>query len=118
MVGGRLGAEVSLTGNAIRGAMQGVHVGVAHRLTRRAAPGGSPVESNSILVSLPATAKRDRHGIFVSNADSIVITENQLRLARAAGDGSLPVDGIRVFGETGLSVIVRHNHLHDGSTPA
>jgi len=105
---------VSVVGNAIRGAMQGVHVGVASSSDAAVGAGSVAVESNSILVALPATAKRERHGVFVGNADSVVIRDNQLHLRRVAGNEALSVEGIRVFGRQGLRVIVRNNHLHDG----
>lgn len=114
VVAGVPGAEVSVSGNAIRGAMQGVHVAAGDRWDPAAGADSVAVESNTIVVALPATAKRERHGIFVGNADSVRISENQLHLVRAAGNEALPVEGIRVFGRQGRSVIVRHNHLHDG----
>jgi hypothetical protein len=115
VVGGSLAENVRVAGNTIRGAIQGIHVGVgASNLAIGA--GSVAVESNAIHIALPASARRERHGIFVGNADSVSITANQLHLTRALGNEALPLDGIRIFGRVGLSVIVSHNHLHGGFT--
>ena len=114
VVAGVRGNEVSVTGNAIRGAVQGVHVGIKSNSDARVHAGAVAVRSNTIAVSLPASARHERHGVFVGNADSIAITDNQFHLTRAGVNGSLPIDGIRIFGNAGRYVVLRDNHLHDG----
>jgi hypothetical protein len=116
VVSGSFAEHVRIDGNAIRGAIQGIHIGVGSRSNAAVGAGAVAVKSNAIHVSLPPSARRERHGIFVGNADSISITANQLHLTRAAGNEALQLDGIRIFGRVGLSVIVSHNHLHGGFT--
>lgn len=114
-VGGTLGAHVRIAGNSIRGAVQGIHVGVGAENPAIGA-GAVVVRDNAILVSLPTSATRERHGIFVGNADSVVVMHNELALTRAQGNEALAIDGIRLFGRQGRSVVVRHNHLRPGFT--
>ena len=70
------------------------------------------VSGNTISILLPAfAAKKERHGIFVGSCDSLMIDNNNIRLARQAGADKLEIDGIRVWGEIGNRALISQNHL-------
>jgi hypothetical protein len=114
VVTGKRAVDARVTGNVVRDALQGVHIGVSDDANRAAAAGSVAIESNLIQILLAATARRERHGIFVGHADSVVVERNQIRLARVGGIDIPPTHAISVFGRMGMSTIVRHNHAHDG----
>ena len=112
VVGGTVARDVRILDNSISGVLQGVHVGLSHGEDRRGSPdraGTVRVAGNTINIVLPARRVRERHGIFVGNADTVFIENNHVivtgRRART------PIDGVRVFGHLGRMMIVRENHL-------
>jgi uncharacterized protein DUF6519 len=110
VLGGALATDVRVTGNTVRDAIQGIHLGVSSGPTD-AAIGVALIENNTIRVALPTSATRGRHGIFVGNCNSLVIETNFINLVRAPRNAALRIEGIRLFGVMGRRVIVRHNHL-------
>jgi Family of unknown function (DUF6519) len=113
VVGGEQAAQVRIAGNTVERALQGIHVGLGHEGTPSAA-GVLAIEGNTIAVNLPSSAARARHGISIASANSVVVDGNFLRVSRTTTTRTLPVEGIRVFGQMGRRVIVRHNHLASG----
>jgi hypothetical protein len=110
VVGGELASEIRLTGNTVLGAMQGIHIGVSvHKDARQA--GVVSIERNTVQVGLPTSATRERHGIFVGSADSILVERNYVGISRVGRNANLRVEGIRLFGLMGRRVIARHNHM-------
>lgn len=110
VVAGERVSEVRMDANSVHDAVQGIHIG----LSRGQASGSAGVvtlEGNDVRVALPASATRDRHGIFVGSAGSLVVERNHLSIARAPRNADLTVEGIRLFGVMGQRVIVRHNHM-------
>lgn len=105
VVGGARSSDVRIEDNTVRDAVQGIHVGT----------GGSAgvvlVERNTIRVSLPTSASRDRHGVFVSDCDSLVLARNHISLVRTARTQSVPIEAIRVVGILGQRAIIRENHI-------
>jgi hypothetical protein len=99
--------EVRIANNAIQGFLQGIHVGIGPRSKNRA--GTVWLASNKIEVAAPIDQARDRHGIYVSSCDSLVIENNYLQ--NVIFNTSLPIEGIRVSGRLGRMVIIRQNHL-------
>ncbi|MEJ2207491.1 MAG: hypothetical protein P8129_00465 [Anaerolineae bacterium] len=69
------------------------------------------IEDNKLEVSLPTTATRERHGIFVGSCNSLVIENNYISLHREARNNNLRIEGMRIFGTLGRRIIVEHNHL-------
>jgi hypothetical protein len=113
VVAGISAREVQITGNTLREVMQGIHVGLSSGDPQapRIPAGVAVIRDNAIGVALPPAATRDRHAVFVGSCDSVVIDSNRVTLRRDAHNVGLRVEGIRLFGDMGLRVIVRHNHL-------
>jgi hypothetical protein len=111
VVGGTLATDVQVTGNTVRDAMQGVHIGLSQSGGRGIRAGVVTLRDNTIRVSLPTSAARERHAIYVGNCGSLAIEGNVVSLVRATRNATLRVEGIRLFGDMGARVIVRHNHL-------
>ncbi|HEY0141006.1 MAG TPA: DUF6519 domain-containing protein [Thermoanaerobaculia bacterium] len=114
VVGGTVGDEVSIAGNTILGASQGIHVGLSHADPARTNPdrgGRVSITRNHVHVHAVLGATRSRHGLFVGNADSIVIRDNYMLLSRFTGLKEAPIDGIRLFGHFGRYINVRENHV-------
>lgn len=110
VLGGTLANDVRVTGNTVRDAIQGIHIGLNSGGVIASA-GVALIENNTIRVSLPTTATRDRYGIFVGHCNSLVINTNFINLVRAQRNAALRIEGMRLFGVMGRRAIVRHNHL-------
>jgi len=109
-VGGTVGESVLIRGNRIASFVEGIHVGLSAHNSNSAVQ-RVVIEDNYVTVTLGAGSTRGRHGIYVGNVTSLKIRSNRLSLERATGSQGLEIDGIRVFGRLGRSVIVRENHL-------
>jgi hypothetical protein len=103
VVGGRM-QEVRIVNNTIRGFLQGIHLGM--RRFNRA--GSVWLTENRIEVEAPLDQIRERHGIYVSSCDSLIIENNYLVATRKP---PMTIEGIRIAGRLGRMVIIRHNHL-------
>ena len=109
VVAGVRAADVRITANMIRDAIQGIHVGVGGPAPTSA--GVVLVADNTIRVSLPTTATRDRHAIFAGSCESLVVSRNRVTLARVQRTLGTAVEAIRVSGVLGQRVVVRENHI-------
>lgn len=112
-VGGRIVNDIHILNNRISGVLQGIHVGVSHRVAASGAPdmaGTVHIMGNNIGVLLPPGA-RERHGIFVGNCDSLIVQNNYASVRRFSVTSPLSIDGIRIYGHLGRMMIVRQNHL-------
>lgn len=110
VIGGALASDVQVSGNTIRDAIQGIHIGLSTRASSFTA-GVVNIKDNTLWVALPTSATRDRHGIFVGHCNSLVIEDNFIGLQRAQRNTNLRTEGMRIFGTLGRRVVVRHNHL-------
>ena len=113
-VAGRVLDEAVITGNTIIGASQGIHVGLSHHDPPRTNPDRGErvhISGNQVHIAAVVGATRSRHGIFVGNANSIVVRENYTTLTRFAGMLEANIDGIRLFGYFGRYINVRENHI-------
>jgi Family of unknown function (DUF6519) len=112
-VGGNEASDVRVLNNTIAGVLQGIHVGLSRREpSNEQVAGVVTIAGNTIGVLLSAVAaKRDRHGIFVGNCDSLMIKDNNLRLERLLRAERLEIDGIRVWGTLGDRALITQNHL-------
>jgi hypothetical protein len=98
--------ESRILNNSLQGFLQGIHIGISpRRLGYRA--GSVLITGNRIEVSAPADQTRERHGIYVGSCDSLIIENNYLQAINA----SLAIEGIRISGILGRTVIIRQNHL-------
>jgi len=110
VVGGRQTASVRISGNTIRGAVQGIHVGTSHPGGGRERAGEVLISGNMVHLAVPATHARERHAVFVGNADSIQVTDTRATISRTApvpGVDPTPVDAVRLFGSFGPFVSAR-----------
>jgi hypothetical protein len=118
VLAGHLVSDVRVTGNSIKGVLQGVHLGVSKRESSRGTPlraGTVTIADNHIGVLLPPAERNERFGIFVGNCDSVLVDNNYVRLKRFGATGKVHVEGIRVWGHLGKKMIVRQNHFVDFS---
>ena len=109
-VGGTAGSNIAIVDNTVAGFVEGIHVGLS----------GGPgvfsaqrvqIQNNMLEVLLGLGSTRGRHGIFVGNANSVSVRENRLTLERPPGAQGIQIDGVRVFGRMGRSIMIRENHL-------
>ncbi len=113
-IGGRAGRDIRIVDNTLDGVIQGVHVGVSHQEAAQSAPDRAElvlISGNTVRVVLPSSATRERHGIFVGNAGSLIVDDNYITVQRVARTVGLRVEAIRAFGHFGPRAIVRQNHI-------
>jgi hypothetical protein len=114
-VGGQIAREVKIRNNTTEGVLQGIHVGVSHRVADnvRDLAESISITDNNVTVQLPLYGGRwDRHGIYAGNAQSLIIENNHVQLRRQdAGNSILAIDGIRVWGQLGGRLMITKNHL-------
>jgi hypothetical protein len=114
VVAGRVATDARLVNNTVRGAMQGVRVGLSHS---GAGPGSFDqigrlvIAGNTIMLTVSVVAERERYGVFVGNCYSLLVENNRVNLTRSNTAGKLHVEGIRLYGHYGPSAIVGQNHL-------
>jgi hypothetical protein len=101
---------VWITGNRISDAVQGIHVGFGLEAAGGAA-GVVVVNDNVVRMSLPSSATRERHGLFVGHCNSLSVESNFIDLVRPPLNAGLRIEGMRIFGNLGRRAIVRHNHM-------
>ena len=103
VVGGRRAVNVNVSNNEIKGATQGIHIGLSHstRNRKRAeadVANSITVENNYILTTIGAGSRAERHGCFVGNAQKIQVLNNVFHIKRLYGMRHIEVEAIRVFG--------------------
>lgn len=116
VLGGRLAQDVRILNNTLQDVIQGIHIGVSHEEAARGTPDRADaviIAGNTVRVSLPTSATRERHAIFVGNSTSLIVENNYLTVRRFEKTRGLRIEGIRIFGHVGRRLIVRHNHLSD-----
>jgi hypothetical protein len=113
VVAGESAPEVRIQNNTIEGVMQGIHLGLSQRNSQARLPARHAlIAGNRIAVVLPPDiGKRERHGIFAGNCQSLVIENNYVTLQRLAGAGQFAIDGIRVWGTQGERMLILQNHV-------
>ncbi len=120
VVAGFRAQEVRILNNTMRGFLQGIHVGVSPRSKYQA--GSILITGNRLEVVAPIDKIQERHGIYISSCDSLIIENNYLQATTSrilASEGSqssnrtgrMAIEGIRVSGRLGRMVIIRQNHL-------
>jgi hypothetical protein len=117
VVGGQLSKDVRVVNNTIDSVLQAVHVGLSSTTPPGQAPpvliaGSVQVAGNTARVLAGADAiARERHGIFVGNADSVAVRDNVVTLQRLFGAENVSITGAIVYGHLGRRVVVRGNHV-------
>jgi hypothetical protein len=104
-------AYIVIADNWIEQFMEGIHVGLSSRGSTGTMAERVAIQNNRLEILLGLGATRGRHGIYVGNVQSLSVRANHAKVTRLAGSELTQVDGIRVFGRIGRSVILRENHL-------
>jgi hypothetical protein len=110
-VGGTVPASVFIANNFVNHCVEGIHVGLSAPTPNISTAERVVIHNNQISVTLGLGSTRGRHGIYVGNVTSLSIRANRMTVLRFAGSTGIQVDGIRVFGRLGRSLIIRENHL-------
>jgi hypothetical protein len=110
-VGGTVGESILIRDNRVSGFIEGIHVGLSAPNPNISVAERVVIHDNRVHVTLGTGATRGRHGIYVGNVNSLNIRGNRLTLERLAGSLNMQIDGIRVFGRLGRSLMIRENHL-------
>jgi hypothetical protein len=114
VVGLRAG-EVRIDNNVITDFAQGIHVGLSKSGPRTGGnvqqAGRVQIGGNSVVLWIGPGVFRERHAVFVGNADNILVQGNSLSLARDALSSGVLVDGVRLFGYFGRYIMVRDNYI-------
>ncbi|HEY3138383.1 MAG TPA: DUF6519 domain-containing protein [Blastocatellia bacterium] len=111
-VAGQSAGDVRILNNTIEGVLQGVHVGLSEHAARSQHELAQTVTiaGNTIGIVLPPDAgKRDRHGAFVGNCGSLLVENNNIRLARLNEADRMQIEGIRVWGVLGDRLMITQN---------
>jgi len=115
VVAGVRASEVRIEDNVVEQANEGIDVGLSKEETAK----GEALSADRVVIARNSVtlrvvdAERSRfHGIFVGNANSVVVQANRVltedRLVPAA---AAAVDGVRLIGVYGRHVVVRDNHF-------
>ncbi|GAB4574771.1 MAG: hypothetical protein Kow0077_22950 [Anaerolineae bacterium] len=118
VIGGEVSEDVHIVENTIQTCIQGIHVGLSRSGSRSVQLMAEAVliANNTVEVAMPTAAVRERHGIFVGNVRSLLLTNNTLKIRRYATTSQLSIDAIRVWGEWGARVDVLNNHVHNSGS--
>ncbi len=112
VVGGRQSNRVRITGNTVRDAVQGLHLGA--RLTSgRSRIVQAVITENTTHLRVPASYSRERHSLFVGNVDSLEISHARSTMSRTVNATAMArtaVDAIRLIGTFGPFITVRGAH--------
>ncbi|MDJ0846210.1 MAG: right-handed parallel beta-helix repeat-containing protein [Crocosphaera sp.] len=106
-VAGYRADEVRILNNTIRDCLQGIHIGISPRSSHKA--GSILLTGNHITVLAPIDQVRERHGVYVSSCDSLIVENNYLQCLKNTRDRTM--EGIRISGRLGPLVIIRQNYL-------
>lgn len=116
VVGGSRLKEVHIRDNSVKQVIQGIHIGASHKEPDQGTPdmaGTVIISGNNIACFLPNDYKFERHGIFVGNCNSLVVSENFISLTTPDKSRILNIQGIRVYGHFGKRIIVKNNQLEN-----
>lgn len=122
VVGGQRADQVVIENNQVVDATQGIHVGLSHSTANRTRAGADiagrvVIRQNRVACTIAAGAAGERHAIFVGNARSTAVFDNDIVSTHLDGVRHLPVDGIRLFGFLGEMAQVRTNHIEGFTVP-
>jgi hypothetical protein len=117
--GGRLAADVLVSGCAISGVVEGVRVAVSHAGASTDAPdlaGTVRVEGCSVRQVLPIDVEAAPHAVFVGNAERVSVAQVSTSVS-GVGRGDIGSDaGVVVHGHLGPRLAVHDNVLDHAST--
>lgn len=110
--GGRVLANVTVTGNRTDGFTQGVHIGTSASDDNLHAAGIVTVKGNNLFLRLPGEDVYAPFGLFVGNAETIRIERNTLAWSSIRGSSETAfAQGIRVWGHLGPFLAIVENRI-------
>jgi hypothetical protein len=110
--GGRVLANVTVSGNRTDGFIQGIHVGTSARSDGKMSAGIVAVEGNNLFLRLPGEEVYAGCGLFVGNAETIRIERNTLAWSSIRGSSKTTfAQGIRVWGYLGPFLAIAENRI-------
>ena len=118
VVAGVTASEVRIEDNVVSQATEGISVGLSKS---EAAKGEALIADRVIVVRNSVTLRvtdgeeRNRHGIFIGNANSVLVQANRV-VTEDRKRADVEVDGVRLVGAYGRQVIVRDNHFEGPRT--
>ena len=118
VVAGVTASEVRIEDNVVSGATEGINVGLSKS---EAARGDALlaerviVARNSVTLRVTDGEARNRHGIFIGNANSVLVQANRV-VTENRKVPQVEVDGVTLIGVYGRQVIVRDNHFEGPRT--
>lgn len=117
VVGGRQASEVSIEHNSVLNAAQGIAIGLSKSEPQQGTPlvvERATVLCNTVQIDLSkADQKRNRFGIFVGNANSLLLEGNRVQVKDREVGKEVQMESIRLSGVYGLHLVVRANHMSD-----
>jgi len=112
VVAGSRALEVTIAHNRVGGAAQGIAIGLSAKEAAALSVQRASVCHNSVEIALgERDLNSNRYGIFIGNADSLVLNHNRVLFADDRLARKIPLESIRLSGVYGLHVSVRSNHL-------
>ncbi len=119
VVAGSQATEVTIEHNSVTNAAQGIAVGLSRSDTSKSTPlivQRATVSFNKVQIDLAERdRKRNRFGIFVGNANSLLLEGNRVQTSDPAFS-KVSMESIRLNGVYGLHLVVRANHMSDTLT--
>jgi hypothetical protein len=110
--GGRVLANVTVSGNRTDGFVQGVHIGTSRGVEEGLSAGIVAVEGNNLFLRLPGEDVYAACGLFVGNAETIRIERNTLAWSTTRGSSKTAfAQGIRVWGLLGPFLAIAENRI-------
>lgn len=113
VVAGVTASEVRIEDNVVSEATEGISVDLSKS---EAAKGDAPladrviVARNSVMLRVTDGKKGNRHGIFIGNANSVLVQANRV-VTEDRQVSEVEVNGVTLTGVYGRQVIVRDNHF-------
>jgi uncharacterized protein DUF6519 len=114
VVGGNLATDIRIMNNTVEGTVQGIHVGLSDMKASPPLTDLQPAQvqicGNSVTVSLTPQTTLDRHGIYLSNAYSAIVDDNNITLTRTE-DAAEDISALEVLGDLGPRILIERNFV-------
>lgn len=114
VVAGSAATEVTIAHNTVASFAQGISLGLSRSETTKGAPlqvKRAMLTHNTVQVALGVRdAKRNRFGLFVGNAESLLLEGNRVTVLESAASRT-EMESIRLSGLYGMHLVVRANHM-------
>ncbi|MCC7564805.1 MAG: hypothetical protein KO206_00795 [Methanomicrobiaceae archaeon] len=116
LIAGSSQPDVRILYNTIRGATQGIHLGVSHANAPRNDHDfidRAIISGNTVEITATPLCPDPAHGIFTGNCRSLIAESNIVRVNNLR---QADVVGIKVYGVLGPMIVLRQNHIENANT--